>query len=104
MARISSNGWVDMLQNCTTLKKRYKKLSELLPEVSKWEVGIARRQLIYFIQKDLKVYLGVCDFYWVSDHQQYCWLIKGVCTCNIPQPSCRYLRQWKRRNQPITVS
>ena len=88
LEKINSNGWVEKLQNCITLEEKYKELYKLLPEVSEWEVSIAKRQLLCSIQENLNVYLGVCEFYWASDHRQYCLLDRSECICSIPQTFC----------------
>lgn len=104
MEKLSSNGYVDILQSCTTLEERYRRLSGFLPEVAGWELSIARRELIYYIQKDLNVHLGVCDFYWVSEHKQFCLITKEPCTCDMFHLSCHYLEQMKEGREALTVS
>jgi hypothetical protein len=107
IGEISNNGWVDDLQKCPTLEKRYQKLLEFLSEISEWTSSIAgnwllRNQLFFHIQLILKVDLGVCEFYWVDDHRQYCLYGGGEneCNCRIPQPFCIFRDKDRKPRYP----
>jgi len=98
IAKVSDNGWVDDLKVCPTVEKTHKKLLELLPEISEWDIPIARNQLFFNLQKIFKIDLGVCDFLLIEDkddHRQYCLYSgrKNECTCRVPQPFCVFRDQ-----------
>lgn len=90
MAKVKENGWIEALRECPTLKERHKKLAELLPEVSRWDIPIARQQLFFHIHYVFDVDLGVCSHLLLDDYRQYCRHNgeKNECTCVIPQPLC----------------
>ena len=90
MARVENNGWLEILRACSTIEERHKKLAEFLPEVSGWDIPIARQQLLFYIQRASGVDLGVCQHFILDDHRQYCRHDgeNNECTCVIPQPFC----------------
>lgn len=90
MAKIKENGCIEALRACPTLKERHIKLKELLPEVSNWDVPIARQQLIFHIHYVFGIDLGVCEHYYLDDHRQYCRHdgANDLCSCTIPQSFC----------------
>jgi hypothetical protein len=95
MAKVKNNGWVEVLQKCPTLKERYAKLAELLPEISGWDIPMARQQLFFHIHYVFGVDLGVCPYFLIDDYRQYCRHDgkKNECTCVIPQPFCIFRDQ-----------
>ena len=90
MAKVKENGCIEALRGCPTLKERHKKLAELLPEISQWDVPIAKQQLLFHIHYIFNIDLGVCEYYLVDDHRQYCRHDgeKNECSCTIPQSFC----------------
>lgn len=86
---IESNGWVGDLRNSSTLKERYEKLMELLPEIRRWE-PLSARELVFFLSKEYQLNFGVCPFYEIEGNNQYCTADgeKIECLCVVPQPSC----------------
>lgn len=90
MAKMKEDGLIEALRACPTLKERHKKLAELLPEISQWDVPIARQQLLFHIHYVFNIDLGVCEHYLVDDYRQYCRCNgeKTECSCAIPQYIC----------------
>lgn len=90
MANIKKNGFIKDLAECSTLKERHEKLLKFLPEISIWDVHIAKPQLFFHIQHVFGVDLGVCQYFIIDDYRQYCRFNgeKTECTCVIPQPLC----------------
>lgn len=91
MEEIAHNGVVDLLQKCPSLEKRHELLIEFLPEIKNWRPLIIKRQLIFYVQHNFQIDLGVCDHYLVDDYYQYCRISgsKTLCNCVIPQGFCR---------------
>lgn len=105
IAEISDNGWAKDLQGCRTLKERYQKLVEFLPEIREFFPSI-QNQLFFHIQKNLEINLGVCEFFMIEgrkrhdskehdskeieEREQYCTYGGGkeTCNCRVPQLFC----------------
>jgi len=105
MAKIKDNGCIEMLQGCPTVKERHKKLAELLPEISEWDIPIAKQQLIFHIHYAFNVDLGVCEHFLLDDHRQYCRFDgeKNECSCLIPQSFCIFRDQDGKPKYPEFV-
>lgn len=104
IAKIEANNGIEVLQKSPCLEERYKKLMELSPEIMTWSPMIAR-MLVFHLQSEYKVDLGVCEYYSIDDYRQYCSHggEKYECLCVIPQPFCVFRDQGgKPKDQELT--
>lgn len=86
---IEENNWVEVLRQCQTLKEKYDKLTELLPETRLWS-PMPARQLVFYLHQKYNLDFGVCQFYKMDGSKQYC-IIYGErieSLCAIPEPYC----------------
>ena len=89
MELIEKNGWDKVLRDCSSLKERYDKLMELLPETWLWSPPPAR-QLVFYLHQKYHLDFGVCPFYEMEGDKQYCKADgkRVECLCAIPEPYC----------------
>ena len=78
------------LKECSNLEERYEKLVQLLPEIRKWDLYTARQELYFYLQNLYDVDMGVCEYFFIDDHQTFCVFdeVKQECICSIPQTFC----------------
>jgi len=98
---IKNNNAISHLKECQDIVERYKKIKELFPEISSWEIMPAR-QLIFFIQHCFNINFGICPFYYIDDEKQYCLLGDEIyeCTCQEPQFSCILINGKEKNKNP----
>ena len=87
LEKINFNGYLKELQDCPNPEERREKLIELFPETKNW-LRIAKVQLLVILQKDLGIFLEVCQFLNTDGHRQYCEKTGHECPCGIPQKTC----------------
>jgi|GEM_PF-1963175 len=88
---IEEDDRVDILRQCKSIKERFDKLMEFMPDMWLWNL-IPARQLIFYLQRAYRIDFGVCDFYTIEGSKQYCRAtgIKVECLCAIPEAYCVY--------------
>jgi len=87
--KIEENNWVEILQQCKSIKEKHDKLMELLPETWLWS-PIPARQLVFYLHQKHGLDFGVCSFYGMEDDRQYCTAMgeRTECLCAIPEAYC----------------
>ncbi|MCL4406119.1 MAG: hypothetical protein M1586_02020 [Patescibacteria group bacterium] len=82
-------GGVEELQRALYPQERLELLVKYLPQIRGWPPFPAR-ELVFRLQRDEKVDMGVCSFYSLSDdkedEEQYCLHGGGKVSCLCPQP------------------
>lgn len=86
---ILQNDRVECLRSCQTPVKRLAQLEKFVPGFINWTKP-PKIQLLCALQKNHKIFFGVCDFLEPDDHRQYCKIDgkKTECQCGVPQLFC----------------
>ena len=88
---IEKNNWVEVLLQCQSVKERFDKLAELMPDIRLLDV-MATRQLVWYLHWVYEIDFGVCEFYTIENNKQYCQARdkKVECLWPIPEPYCAF--------------
>ena len=78
-----------ILKRSRNLAEKYRILNKVIPDFSFWP-AMAARKLIFIIERDFGIEMGVCPHYHIVGSKQYCSFSGKLfeCTCSIPQPHC----------------
>src|SRR4030042_1305945 len=68
---IEKNNWVEVLLRCQSIKERFNKLVELIPDILLWD-AMAVRGLVWYLHWVYEANFGVCEFYKIENGKKYC--------------------------------
>lgn len=110
---------IEALRQCPSVKERYDKLTELVPEAVSWN-EIATKQLVFYLHHKYWLNFAVCPFYSLDDEKQYCSYpfhsvadqeqnyfhenVKKESLCALPQPFCVFRDRNGRIREPEFLS
>ena len=101
LKKIKENNWITALKQCQSIKERYEKLMDLLPETITWDI-ISSRKLVLHLHRQFCLDFGICPLYVIEGDRQYC-VVAGErieCLCVVPEDDCVFRDQDDKPKYP----